>query len=138
EPVLVVRLLRRAVRRRARGRRRRTRARPRRRLLPGHGQPDHARPAVQRAGVEGAGGGVTFLEQRSWDQLRGRTETTWTFVRPDGERSELAFSVRLYTAPELVAMLASAGLDLDGVWGGWEGEELAAGHRILLRARKVA
>jgi len=83
-------------------------------------------------------GGVTLLERRSWDQLRGRMETTWTFVRPDGSRTEAAFSLRMYTAAELVAMLGAAGLEVDGAWGGWDGADLADGHRILLRARRPA
>jgi SAM-dependent methyltransferase len=84
------------------------------------------------------GEGVTLLEQHAWDRLRGRLETTWTFVHPDGTRNELRFSVRAYTAPEIAAMLERAGLDVDGAWGGLDGAELGAGHRIILRARKPA
>lgn len=80
--------------------------------------------------------GTLFLERRAWDQLHGRHETTWTFVRPDGARSELRFSLRAYTAPELLAMLARAGLEVDAAWGGWQGTELGDGNRLLLRARK--
>jgi hypothetical protein len=65
-------------------------------------------------------------------------QTTWTFVRPDGRRNELQFSVRAYTAPEIVAMLGRAGLDVDGAWGYWDGSELGDGNRIILRARKPA
>jgi 2-polyprenyl-3-methyl-5-hydroxy-6-metoxy-1,4-benzoquinol methylase len=83
-------------------------------------------------------GGVTLLERHAWDYLPGRVETTWTFVHPDGARNELRFSVRAYTAPELVAMLGGAGLDVDGAWGYWDGSELGNGNRIILRARKPA
>jgi len=80
--------------------------------------------------------GTLFLEERRYDYLRGRHEATWTFVHPDGSRTELAHSFRGYTAPELVAMLDRAGLELDGSWGGWDGVELGGGHRTILRARK--
>ena len=80
--------------------------------------------------------GTLFLEERRYDYLRGRHEATWTFVRPDGSRTQLAHSFRGYTAPELVAMLGRAGLELDGSWGGWDGVELGGGHRTILRARK--
>ncbi|HSB39718.1 MAG TPA: class I SAM-dependent methyltransferase [Gaiellaceae bacterium] len=80
--------------------------------------------------------GTVLVEERSYDHLRGRDEATWTFVGPDGGRSELRHSLRAYTAPELVAMLDRAGLEVDGAWGSWEGAELGEGHRTLLRARK--
>jgi 2-polyprenyl-3-methyl-5-hydroxy-6-metoxy-1,4-benzoquinol methylase len=83
-------------------------------------------------------GGVTLLERHAWQHLRGRVETTWTFVHPDGARNELQFSVRAYTAPELVAMLERQGLDVEGAWGYWTGTELGDGNRIILRVRKPA
>src|SRR5207302_4577930 len=32
--------------------------------------------------------GTLWLERRRYDQLTGRHEATWTFVRPDGSRPE--------------------------------------------------
>jgi SAM-dependent methyltransferase len=83
-------------------------------------------------------GGVLFLETRGWDYLRGRTEATWTLAGPDGARSELRFSIRAYTAPEMVAMLDRAGLRVETAWGGWDGQELGDGVRQMLLARKTA
>jgi SAM-dependent methyltransferase len=80
--------------------------------------------------------GATLLERRDWDQLRGRMNTRWSFLKSDGSRSESAFSMRMYTAPELVAMLGRATLMVDGAWGDWAGADLAGGQRIILRARK--
>jgi cyclopropane fatty-acyl-phospholipid synthase-like methyltransferase len=82
--------------------------------------------------------GTLWLEQRRYDQLTGRHEATWTFVRPDGTRSELRHSLRGYTPAELVAMLGRAGLGVDGSWGSWEGGALGQGSRTILRARKPA
>src|SRR5204862_5410129 len=80
--------------------------------------------------------GTVFLERRSYDHFTGRSEATWTFVRPDGSRSELRHSLRAYTPAELVAMLERAGLEVDGSWGSWEGDELGAGSRVILRSSK--
>ncbi|HEX6700728.1 MAG TPA: methyltransferase domain-containing protein [Gaiellaceae bacterium] len=80
--------------------------------------------------------GTLWLERRRYDQLTGRHEATWTFVRPDGSRSELRHSLRGYTPAELVAMLRRAGLEVDGSWGSWDGTELGDGTRTILRARK--
>ena len=81
--------------------------------------------------------GTLWLEQRRYDQLTGRHEATWTFVRQDGSRSELRNSLRGYTPAELVAMLGGAGLEVDGSWGSWDGAELGEGTRTILRARKA-
>jgi 2-polyprenyl-3-methyl-5-hydroxy-6-metoxy-1,4-benzoquinol methylase len=82
--------------------------------------------------------GVLLLEERGYDHLTGRTETTWTFVHPDGSRSELRHSVRAYTAAEFVAMLRDVRLEVDGSWGAWDEVAIGEGRRILLRARKAA
>lgn len=80
--------------------------------------------------------GAVMLEERAYDAARGRFETCWTFVR-DGERRERRFSHRAYTAPELAAMTAAAGLDVEALWGGLDGSELAmSSRRIVMLARK--
>ena len=80
--------------------------------------------------------GTLFLEARNYDQLRGRHEATWTFVRPDGSRSELKHSFRGYTPAEFRALLEDAGLEIDGAWGSWDRTDLGDGFRTILRARK--
>lgn len=65
--------------------------------------------------------GTLMLERQEYNHLRGRTEATWTFLRPDGNGSELRHSMRAYTAAELVTLFAQAGLHIDGSWGSWEG-----------------
>ena len=83
--------------------------------------------------------GTLMLEQRSYDLLTGRNDVVWTFVRPDGSRSELRHSVRLYTPAEIVSMLRRVGLEVERSWGGWDGSELTldAGNRFLVLARKA-
>jgi SAM-dependent methyltransferase len=81
--------------------------------------------------------GVVFLEEAEFDVLRGRNRARWTFVRPDGKRSELVHSLRTYAPHELVAMLERAGLELEGSWGGFDGSELSMeSWRLILLARK--
>ena len=82
-------------------------------------------------------GGVVFLQEHEWDALRCRNRAVWTFVRPDGTRTELRHSIRLFTTAELGALLDDAGLEVDGVWGGWEDVELSLdAMRQVVRARR--
>jgi SAM-dependent methyltransferase len=39
-------------------------------------------------------GGVLFLQQHRYDLLQGRNNARWTFVHPDGRRSEITHSFR--------------------------------------------
>jgi SAM-dependent methyltransferase len=82
--------------------------------------------------------GTLMLEQRRYDFLTGRNDVVWTFVKPDGSRSELRHSLRLYTPAEIVSMLQRTGLEIKRAWGGWDGSELKldGGLRFLVLARK--
>jgi SAM-dependent methyltransferase len=82
--------------------------------------------------------GVLFLQHHRYDVLRGRNEAIWTFVHPDGRRSELAHSLRTYAPHELAAMLAQAGLELEGAWGGFDGSELSRESRRQIFVARVA
>jgi hypothetical protein len=45
--------------------------------------------------------------------------------------------VRAYTAPELVRLMRTAGLEQTGAWGDFEGGELTRdSSRLILQARK--
>jgi SAM-dependent methyltransferase len=81
--------------------------------------------------------GVLFLQQHEYDLLAGRNLAVWTFVRPDGTRSEIRHSLRMYTPVELRILLEGAGLRVDGAWGGFDGEELGReSRRLILRGSK--
>lgn len=82
--------------------------------------------------------GTLFLEERRYNQLRGRHEAVWTFVRPEGGRTRIEHSLRAYTPTELREMLERADLEVDAAWGSWDGDELGDGGRTILRARKPA
>lgn len=81
--------------------------------------------------------GTLWVQEHDYDVLSGRNRAVWTFVRPDGSRSELRHTVRLYTAPELAAMLERAGLQVADTWGGWAGEPLdREARRLIVKARR--
>ena len=56
------------------------------------------------------GEGRLLLEQRTFDPASGVAQTTQTLIESTRERDSHSFSVRVYTATELVAMLMRAGL----------------------------
>ncbi len=86
-----------------------------------------------------AGDGVAMLEERSYDPFTGRSSAVWTFLRSDGERSQLFHSLRVYTLPELASMLRRAGLEVTGVWGDWEGAAYGLDTpRLIVRAVRPA
>lgn len=81
--------------------------------------------------------GVLFLEEHEFDLLRGRNRSRWTFVKPDGSRSELVHSLRTYAPHELVAMLERVGLEPEGSWGGFDRSQLSLdSSRLILLARR--
>ncbi len=84
-------------------------------------------------------GGAVQLDEHEFDFLRGRNSARWTFLYPDGRRSELLHSVRTYTPHELASMLERAGLAVEEAWGGWDGSELSfESRRLIMLARKPA
>ncbi len=68
------------------------------------------------------GEGRLLLEQRTFDAAAGVAQTTQTLIDGGGERESRTFTVRVYSATELAAMLGRAGFadvrcygDLEGV-----------------------
>lgn len=95
-------------------------------------------PRFEARGWHELSDGTVMLEERAYDTARGRFETCWTFTSGD-ERREHRFSHRAYTAPELVAMAAGAGLDVERLWGGVDASELEKdSRRIVMLARRPA
>ena len=81
--------------------------------------------------------GVIEFDEHSFDFLRGRNAARWTFIRPDGTRTELVHSVRVYAPHELARMLERAGLEVESAWGGFDGSEVSFDTwRLILLARK--
>lgn len=76
--------------------------------------------------------GSILLQERRIDVRRGRIEDTWTIVRPDGSESTLESSMRLYTVPEIEAMLVRAGFSLTAVVNPRGGELTRDSIRMML------
>jgi len=68
-------------------------------------------------------GGILFLQEHRYDAVRGRNEARWTLIHPDGDRKVLEHSVRLYTLPELTALLDRAGLTFSAAYGDFQGAD---------------
>lgn len=85
------------------------------------------------------GTGTLFLQEHSYDILRGRNAARWLFIHPDGKRVEIAHSVRIYAPHELIRMIEAAGLAVEETWGNFDGDELTRETpRQIIRARKPA
>jgi SAM-dependent methyltransferase len=81
--------------------------------------------------------GSSLIQERWVDIRRGRIETIWTIAGPDGSESKLESSLRLYTAPELEAMLLRAGLSLTALLNPRNGSELTRDSlRMMLISKR--
>jgi SAM-dependent methyltransferase len=84
--------------------------------------------------------GTRLVEDAQWDPLRGRVDSVWRWSGPDGD-GEKRSSLRVYALPELVRLLAEAGLDVTAAYRGCTTEPFTglgptAGGRCALVAIK--
>jgi ubiquinone/menaquinone biosynthesis C-methylase UbiE len=82
------------------------------------------------------GEGRLLLEQRTFDPVSGIAQTTQTLLEPNGERDSRTFSIRVYTATELVAMLERAGFAEARCHGDLEGGPFGPDTRLVAVARR--
>jgi ubiquinone/menaquinone biosynthesis C-methylase UbiE len=82
------------------------------------------------------GGGRLLLEQRTFDAAAGIAQTTQTLIETNGERDSRTFSLRVYTATELMAMLLAAGFSEAKCYGDLDGGELTVDTRLVVVARR--
>jgi SAM-dependent methyltransferase len=80
------------------------------------------------------GGGRLLLEQRTFDPGSGIAQTTQTLIDTTGERDSRTFSLRVYTATELVAMLAAAGFEESRCYGGFDAQPFTTESRLVIVA----
>jgi ubiquinone/menaquinone biosynthesis C-methylase UbiE len=80
------------------------------------------------------GEGRLMLEQGSWDPTSGLAQTTQTLVDPGGERESRTWSLRVYSATELVAMLNRAGFESARCHGDLEGSPFSTDTRLVIVA----
>jgi SAM-dependent methyltransferase len=82
------------------------------------------------------GEGRLLLEQRTFDPALGLAQTTQTLIEPGGERDSRTFSLRVYTATELLAMLERAGFAEAKCYGDFAGAPFATDTRLVIVARR--
>jgi ubiquinone/menaquinone biosynthesis C-methylase UbiE len=82
------------------------------------------------------GEGRLLLEQRTFDPLSGVSQSTQTLIDGNGERETRTFSVRVYTATELLRMLQRAGYSDAKAYGSFEGEPFTTSTRLVMVAAK--
>ena len=77
--------------------------------------------------------GRVVLERRQLDLQTSTNHLTYTEILPDGARREMSdLQMRLYTLTELTKMLAAAGLALERVYGGFQGEDYSVSTRRMI------
>jgi ubiquinone/menaquinone biosynthesis C-methylase UbiE len=80
------------------------------------------------------GEGRLMLEQGSWDPTSGLAQTTQTLVDPGGERESRTWSLRVYSATELLAMVSRAGFASARCHGDLEGGPFTTDTRLVIVA----
>ncbi|WP_169542189.1 class I SAM-dependent methyltransferase [Solirubrobacter soli] len=82
------------------------------------------------------GEGRLHLQQRTWDPVTGVAQTTQTLIHTNGERESRTFSVRTYSATELLAMIDAAGFASAKAYGSFTGDPLTTTSRLVIVAAK--
>ena len=82
------------------------------------------------------GEGRLMLEGRTFDPVSGVAQTTQTLIESSGARESRTFSIRVYTATELLRMLDRAGFAEARCHGDLEGGPFATDTRLVVVARR--
>jgi ubiquinone/menaquinone biosynthesis C-methylase UbiE len=82
------------------------------------------------------GEGRMLLEQSTFDLQSGISQGTQTVIESSGERDSRPFSVRVYTATELVAMLTLAGFAESKCYGSLQRDALSSETRLVIVAER--
>ena len=82
------------------------------------------------------GEGRLLLEQRTFDPAAGVAQTTQTLVEPGGQRDSRTWSLRIYTATELAAMLSRAGFEESRCYGSLDAAPFGTETRLIIVARR--
>jgi SAM-dependent methyltransferase len=84
------------------------------------------------------GDGTLYVEHRDLDLATSRMHVKFTIIGPHGgRRDSVGHHIRLYTLTETTRLLQQVGLNVTGVFGGFEAEPYAIGtRRMIVVARK--
>jgi ubiquinone/menaquinone biosynthesis C-methylase UbiE len=80
------------------------------------------------------GEGRLLLEQRTFDAAAGIAQSTQTLIGSNGERESRTWSLRTYSATELVGMLDRAGFETARCYGDLEGGPFSTRTRLVIVA----
>jgi ubiquinone/menaquinone biosynthesis C-methylase UbiE len=80
------------------------------------------------------GEGRLLLEQRTFDPAAGIAQSTQTLIESGGERESRTWSLRVYSATELVGMAKRAGFESARCYGDLEGGPFGTTTRLVLVA----
>ena len=78
------------------------------------------------------GEGRLMLEHHTFDPATGIAQTTQTLIEKDGRRESHPFSVRVYTATELIRMVEHAGFAEWRCYGGFDMQPLSTTTRLVV------
>ncbi|MDP9490954.1 MAG: class I SAM-dependent methyltransferase [Actinomycetota bacterium] len=78
---------------------------------------------------------AVLLEERRFDYVEGEIESDHTYLAV-GERRSVTFRLRVYTATELVKLLADVGFTEIECFADFEGGPLSRETRLVVRAKK--
>ena len=80
--------------------------------------------------------GNLMIDRCSFDTSTGRMYNRRIVIR-DGVRKDKPFFVRLYNPTEITGLLTGAGLQVDHIYAGWDGQPLSAdSKRLIIIAKK--
>jgi ubiquinone/menaquinone biosynthesis C-methylase UbiE len=80
------------------------------------------------------GEGRLLLEQVAFEPAAGVAQTTQTLIDGSGDRESRAWSLRVYTATELIGMLRRAGFESTRCFGDLDGNAFEIGTRLVIVA----
>lgn len=77
--------------------------------------------------------GTLYVERRELDLASSRMHVKFTIIGPSGgRRDSVGHHIRLYTLTETTRLLQQVGLNLTGVFGGFDAEPYAIGTRRMI------
>jgi ubiquinone/menaquinone biosynthesis C-methylase UbiE len=95
---------------------------------------DRIMAIFQDTGWQELDGGGLRLEARRFDHGTGVIETDHILIDADGVKHGLTYTLRLYTATELVRLVTEAGFARVDCFGSFEREPLSRDTRLVIRA----
>ncbi len=82
--------------------------------------------------------GTVHIEEREYDFRTGRRNVRVELFTPAGEHFEMSMSTRIYTLPEISAMLRSTGFEVIDAFGGFDSQPVSfESKRIIVLAQRT-